>query len=1262
MPPVDLTRQRTGLGVALTLALAACGQIEIPVGSYAELPTIVWDISDVPSQVTEGQSISFTVRASLDESPVEAVLEDAPAGASYTAQKVTWDVAYDQVKGNWNRRGLTEKAVFTLSVKRPDGTRAATTFSVDVLNDLDEDGIADGEDADDDNDGINDLQELDAGTLPDNSDSDGDTIEDGTDNCPLIPNAGQADPDSDGLGNQCDNDDDNDTVTDANDNCPIVKNTEQVDTDGDAVGDVCDDDDDDDGVLDTAPDNCPKVANTNQTDTDQDTMGDECDSNIDNDIHPNESDNCPTVANDAQSNLDGDALGDACDDDRDGDGVINSEDSCPDLASDNQEDSDSDGLGDVCDPCPSQPENVDPDEDGICGSLDNCPDAYNPNQTNTDALVAGGDPLGDACDEDDDADNIPDATDNCPLTFGLDQTNTDAALPGGDEAGDLCDDDDDADTIADSSDNCPLHPNLDQADSDGDTTGDACDPNIDGDAYNNAEDNCPNIPNDGQTNIDSDALGDVCDPDKDGDGVDNALDNCPELANVGQANSDNDATGDLCDSDDDNDGIFDINDNCPTIANLNQLDSDLDTTGDACDSDDDNDGIADDLDNCPLNFNAEQLDLDTDLVGDSCDDTIELPAAFSPQGVAKITGAAKAGTVAITMEGNPNCSTSGGCLDPSIFSLQAGDFSVLQSTWTAFGSTGGTVGPPFIGQDGAAYFRALSNSGIGVFDTAWLGELSEAVPTAVGNLVAILEGIDGTYAEIEFANSARLYRLSGGSPATLLLDTSSLVDLSGSGAISGPDGTIYVSNQASNGQFTLLAYNGGPVKAPVGEQQLQELAFLQKDVTDDAPWYCLRKFGSSPARLVKLVDGNLNLEIEFAGASCTVSTFHQHPSGDWWATFDSGTGQSVAFGSPKQKTAADNLAAPITSIDVDCAATVHFAGNEAYITSLCTNDQLTLYDTLGGSPNTSLWPTSTVNAYGSKITVNEQGQIAVAYKQTKTGFGPIQALTGPGDGQIYSFDVAPNLQNPILQEAWVVDGAVWASVLVNSTQVTLYAQHPNANTPPTVVQTAGSALILQQNGHSLLAVNSAGDDLYSLSGANATPLGEAIVAPNAIPQTVPNTSDNLWFTYAKNIGEWVIAELSDNGLLDISTGLVQPPTSILEGTSPTLGYWMHLSTVEGEAYVKATDSLAPFIASQSSLTPLIYPDGPSAGAPWGVLTQSTPGAHFTVCKLPPNEECWSTESSLLPYWTGVDADGDVYSVRIADGHVVIWRNLGPPLP
>ena len=103
-------------------------------------------------------------------------------------------------------------------------------------------------------------------------------------------------------------DTDGDTIADYLDNCPLTPNTNQLNLDNDALGDECDEDIDGDGVdndLDTFP-----FDPSETSDADSDTVG-------------NNSDNCVNDANTNQLNIDSDSLGDVCDPDMDGDGVAN---------------------------------------------------------------------------------------------------------------------------------------------------------------------------------------------------------------------------------------------------------------------------------------------------------------------------------------------------------------------------------------------------------------------------------------------------------------------------------------------------------------------------------------------------------------------------------------------------------------------------------------------------------------------------------------------------------------------------------------------------------------------------------------------------------------------------------------------------------------------------------------------------------------------------------------------------------------------------
>ena len=419
-----------------------------------------------------------------------------------------------------------------------------------------------------DNSGKTDIAEFVISILQENIDSDGDSIIDDLDNCPLISNPDQLDTDADGVGDVCDNatnipnpdqrdtdgdglgdvidpDDDNDGCLDDNDTFPLDP-SECSDNDVDGIGDNADPDDDNDSILDIE-DNCVFSPNINQLDTDGDGIGDVCDIDIDNDGFSDQDEiTCGSDPLDVSSkplDTDADGIVDCIDTDDDGDGYLDENDVFP-LDKDEWIDNDEDGIGNNAD--------TDDDNDGqsdeeevFCGT--------NPLDSNSFSGDIDNDGITDCRDLDNDNDGVNDPSDAFPLD-PAEWTDTDE-----DGIGNNADTDDDNDGFLDLDElECNSDPldNLDLPDDlDQDGIPDCKDTDIDGDGCINTEDVFPTDPSECE-DTDGDGLGNNVDVDDDNDGVIDSDDAFP-LDQSETKDADGDGIGDNADPDDNNDGFND---------------------------------------------------------------------------------------------------------------------------------------------------------------------------------------------------------------------------------------------------------------------------------------------------------------------------------------------------------------------------------------------------------------------------------------------------------------------------------------------------------------------------------------------------------------------------------------------------------------------------------------------------------------------------------------------------------------------------------
>jgi ABC-type branched-subunit amino acid transport system substrate-binding protein len=506
------------------------------------------------------------------------------------------------------------------AVENSCGSDIEDIFS--IPEDFDDDTFCDIRDPDDDNDGVDDLNDscpkdhaeyldTDGDGICDNSDidDDGDGYSDeDEENCnggnPNISEITPDDFDRDMLCDVLDDDDDNDGCMDVIDDWPL--DTEIcLDTDLDRIGNELDTDDDGDGILD-AVDIWP-LDKCGSADFDNDGFPDDIhcsigtplirDDDDDNDLTLDVYDAFP-YDRCADTDDDGDGMPNEIvqncttnliiDNDNDNDGVLNINDLCQSThlyheiqyvnstgCGPSERDTDDDGIVDRLD--------NDVDGDGVEGFRDRCSPGilfYEINRQNSDEVYALAYWNG----------SVESAIITTLMNWSINWTSNSST----DFDGDGCNDD------------------LEDFDDDDDGWNDADEYKCDTDALNQSS-----RPND----FDNDMLCDILDDDDDNDAIIDINDNCQFDMVDWISNITNDIDSDGCiddtdDIDDDGDGWNDTSEaECgsnPLNKNSTPNDFDGDQLCDTIDDDDDNDGWPDSMDRAPLNPSI-QTDLDVYL-------------------------------------------------------------------------------------------------------------------------------------------------------------------------------------------------------------------------------------------------------------------------------------------------------------------------------------------------------------------------------------------------------------------------------------------------------------------------------------------------------------------------------------------------------------------------------------------------------------------------------------------------------------------------
>ena len=262
--------------------------------SYAISGSVTGTEVGIVGGLVGGASRASNIIASYWDSDTSSITNGS-YGEPQTSDALRMPISATGIYANWTEEGkcgwdfgssLEYPALLCLPIS-PEAQR--------LLYDRDGDKVIDIVDADDDNDGVLDTEDIFPYDATESGDADGD-----------------------GIGDNADADDDNDGVLDAVDVFPYDP-TESGDADGDGIGDNADADDDNDGVLDAA-DDFPKDS-TETTDTDEDGIGDNADTDDDNDGVLDVADAFPLDATESVD-ADGDNVGDNVDRDDDNDGLI----------------------------------------------------------------------------------------------------------------------------------------------------------------------------------------------------------------------------------------------------------------------------------------------------------------------------------------------------------------------------------------------------------------------------------------------------------------------------------------------------------------------------------------------------------------------------------------------------------------------------------------------------------------------------------------------------------------------------------------------------------------------------------------------------------------------------------------------------------------------------------------------------------------------------------------------------------------------------